>query len=173
MSTCAMGWGFLTPLVRAIMHCRKGRPGGITLHAKFKVPIRDWSSCRVVDRFDRNSQIAVLIRSTLSTGSLASILCESRMIPMNWRTLQGPSVLAAEMGMFRFLKDKIMLDRLAWQRESRGTVGAGGSIIRKSSRMWQTKDIMQLCCNIHSMASESWLKINGAERSPNGSTLSK
>ena len=78
-----------------------------------------------------------------------------------------------KMGMFRFLKDKIMLDRLVWQRESRGTVGARGSVIRKSSKMWRTKDITQLCCNIHSRASESWLKIDGAERSPNGSTLSK
>ena len=136
-----MWWsGFLTPLVRTIMRCRKGRPGAITLHEKFRVPIRDWSSCRVVDRLDRNSQRAVLIRSTLFTGSLASILWVSRMIPMNWGTLREPSVLAAEMGMFRVLKDKIMLDRLARQTESRGTVGAGSSIIRKSSKIWQTKD---------------------------------
>ena len=92
---------------------------------------------------------------------------------MNWRTLQGPSVLAAEIGMLRVLKDKIMLERLARQSESAGAVGAGGSTKRKSSKMWQTKDIAQLFSNIHSMASESWLKINGAERSPKGSTLSK
>ena len=55
------------------MRCRGGRPLEITLHAKCKVPVRNWSSCRVVDRLDRNSQGAVLIRSTLSTSSLASI----------------------------------------------------------------------------------------------------
>ena len=142
--------GFLTPLVRLIILCKKVRPGQITLHAKFRVPISDWSSCRVVDRLDRNSLKVVLIRWILSSGSLASIACESRIFPMNWISLQWPSVLAAEMGMLRFLKDNIMLDILTWQRELKGAVGAGGSIIRKSSKMWHTKEIAQLFYNIHS-----------------------
>ena len=66
---------------------------------------------------------------------------------MNWRTLQGPSVLAAEIGMLKVLKDKIMLERLARQSEWAGAVGAGGSTKRKSSKMWQTKDIAQLFSN--------------------------
>lgn len=58
--------------------------------------------------------------------------------------------MAAEMRMLRFLNDKIMLDILTWQKELKGAVGAGGSIIRKSSKMRHTKEIAQLFCNIHS-----------------------
>ena len=38
---------FLTFLVRAIMRCKNGRPGGTTLHAKFKVSIRDCNCFKV------------------------------------------------------------------------------------------------------------------------------
>ena len=65
---------------------------------------------------------ADLILSTLSSGSLPSIFPESSMIPMNRIIWEGPSVLAAEIGIFKFLKVKIILDRLACQRKSNGGV---------------------------------------------------
>jgi len=49
--------------------------------------------------------------------------------------------LDAEIGIFRVLKVKIILDRLARQSESSGGVGQGGSTMRKSSKMWQTKEM--------------------------------
>ena len=77
----------------------------------------------------------------------------------------------AEIGIFRVLK--IILDRLARQSESSRGVGQGGSTMRKSSKMWQTKEMEHLFSKIHSMATDNWLKMYGAEGSPNGSTLSK
>ena len=79
----------------------------------------------------------------------------------------------AEIGIFRVLKVRIILDRLARQCESSGGVGQGGSTMRKPSKMWQTKEMEHLLSKIHSMELDNWLKMYGAERSPNGSTLSK
>ena len=55
----------------------------LNLQAKLRVPISDWSSCRVVDRWDWKLERADLILSTLSSGSLISTFPESSMIPMN------------------------------------------------------------------------------------------
>lgn len=49
------------------------------------------------------------MRSSLSWGSLASIELVSRMIPRNWITGKGPSVLGSEMGTFKFLKVRSIL----------------------------------------------------------------
>ena len=161
------------PLVRWIIRCMKRRPGAITLQAKLRVPIGDWSSCRVVDSQDWKLERADLIHSTLSSGSLASIFPESSTIPMNWITWEGPSVLDAEIGLFRVLKIRIILDRLARQSESSGGLGQDGSTMRKSSKMWQTKEMQHLLSKTHSMEWDNWLKMHRAERSPNGSILSK
>ena len=49
---------------------------------------------------------------------------------------------------------------------------AGGSSIRKSSKMWHAKLTLWLFSRIHSKAFESLLKIQGTFLSPKGKTLS-
>lgn len=108
-------WGFDTPRVRWIMRWRKGLPGGTTLQAKFKVPIRNCSSWSVADFLFWKESRAAWIRYTLSSGNLASIVLVSRIITMNWMTWKGPSVLGRETGTFKFLKVRSILDKLALQ----------------------------------------------------------
>ena len=69
--------------------------------------------------------------------------------------VEGPSVLAAEIGIFKILKVKIILDKLARQRESNGGVEQGGFTIRKSSKMWHAKEMKHLLSKTHSMASDN------------------
>ena len=75
-----------------IIRCRIGRPGGITLQAKFKEPIRDCSSLSVQDLLPLNSVKQEVRRWTLSGGRRASMRSESRTIPMNSRVVEGPCV---------------------------------------------------------------------------------
>ena len=82
------------------------------MHAKFKVPISDCNSLRVQDFLLSKEARDAWIRSTLSGGSLASILSESRIMPMNSKTLSGPWVLLIAIGIPRFLNVRSMLDRL-------------------------------------------------------------
>ena len=86
-------WGWETLRVSSTIPCKKGLPGGTTLHAKFKVPISDCNSSRVQDFLLSEEARDAWIRSNLSRGSLASILSESRIMPMNSKTLSGPWVL--------------------------------------------------------------------------------
>ena len=85
-------WGKETFLVSWIIRCRNGRPGGITLQAKFKEPIRDCSSLSVQDLLPLNSVKQEVRRWTLSGGRRASMRSESRTIPMNSRVVEGPCV---------------------------------------------------------------------------------
>ena len=91
-------WGFLSPIVKFIILWRKALPGGITLHAKLRVPIKDWSSTRVADFFCHHDLSSFLSRSSLSRGRRASIFQESSTIPRNSITVVGPSVFPGEIG---------------------------------------------------------------------------
>ena len=81
-------------------------------------------------------------------------------------------MLPSAIGIPIALKVDNMLSKLVWQCVSKGGCEAGGSIMRKSSKMWHAKLILQLLIKIHSKASESLLKIQGALLSPKGKTLS-
>lgn len=65
-----------------------------------------------------------------------------------------------------------MLDKLCLQPSLGESDSEAGSIIKKSSSMWQTKEMEHLVSKIHSIASESWLKRKGALLNPKGRTLS-
>ena len=131
--------GFLTPLVRLIILCKKVRPTDQQL--KLLQGCRSLGSKLAEGGFNP-------LNLVLWQPGFHCMWIENNSHELN--NFAGTPVLAAEMGMLRFLNDKIMLDILTWQKELKGAVGAGGSIIRKSSKMWHTKEIAQLFCNIHS-----------------------
>ena len=131
--------GFVTPLVRLIILCKKVRPTDQQL--KLLPGCRSLGSKLAEGGFNP-------LNPVLWQPGFHCMWIENNSHELN--NFAGTSVLAAEMGMLRFLNDKIMLDILTWQKELKGAVGAGGSIIRKSSKMWHTKEIAQLFCNIHS-----------------------
>ena len=118
-------WGKETFLVSWIIRCRNGRPGGITLQAKFKEPIRDCSSLSVPDLLPLNSVKHDVRRWTLSGERRASMRSESRTIPMNSRVVGGPCVSWGAMGIPRSLKVSNMLDKLCWQAKLWGAIGDG------------------------------------------------
>ena len=134
--------------------------------------LSDWSSFNVHDFLFWKSSRAVRRRSILSAGSRVSIRMLSRIMPINSKTLCGPSVLPGAMGMLRFLSVSNIAFKLIWHAPFFWGPGDAGSIIRKSSSMWHTNEIKQLLLKIHSIASDNWLKMNGALRRPNGNTLS-
>ena len=165
-------YGFFIPIVRLIILCKNALPGGITRHAKFKEPISDWSSFSVPFlRFDHLASSS-WSRMTLSCGNEACICSESNIIPKNSSLVAGPTVFAGARGTFSSLKVSCMLVRLALQSRKGSGPKLGGSIIRKSSKKWQTKDIPHLLRRIHSMPSDNWLKRNGALLKPKGRNFS-
>ena len=89
---------------------------------------------------------------------------------MNSSTCEGPCVFPWAIGILIISNVDNMSVKLCCQVLSKG--GTGGSIKRKSSKIWQTNEILHLLSRIHSRASESVLKIEGALLRPNGRTLS-
>ena len=73
--------------VRAIMRRWNGRPGTTTLHAKCKEPMSHWRSWRWQQVLACQEETRERSLVSLSSGSLASIVEESRRIPINsnWR----------------------------------------------------------------------------------------
>ena len=86
----------------------------MTLHAKFSVPIRDWSSWSVADFFICQASSSIDRRFNLSGGRRASIFCESRIMPRNSIIRLGPSVLCSAMGTPNVLNINNKLERLVW-----------------------------------------------------------
>ena len=96
--------GLDKPRVKVIMRQRKGRPGAMTLQAKCRELMSDWRS-------RRRQQVLVCQAATsehsllnLSSGSLASMVEESRSIPMNSNCVEGRKVFPGARGMFRSVK---------------------------------------------------------------------
>ena len=145
---------------------------GNNLASKIHRAIRDCSSLSVQDLLPLNSVKQEVRRWTLSGGRRASMPSESRTIPMNSRVVEWPCVSWGVVGIPR-LKESNMLDKLCWQAKLWGAIGDGGSITRKSTKMWQTKEMPQWLRRSHSTASESWLNRKGALVRPTGRTLSQ
>ena len=66
------------------------------------------------------------------------MLSESKTIPKNSSSVEGPCVLPGESGIPRFRNVEIMLVRLTWQAALSSPCADFGSNIRKSSSKWQT-----------------------------------
>ena len=116
-------WVWETLRVSWAIRCKKGVPRGTTLNAEFKVPISNCDSLRVVDFQHLKEARAAWVRLTLSGGSLASIFTESRIMPMNSKTLSGPWVLLVATWIPRFLNARSMdpLDSIRQHIEEKGT----------------------------------------------------
>ena len=90
----------LTEVESVIRYDMKDLPGRMTLQAKFK-----WlSSCCLVHEvlFIKVSNSSVM-RFSLSSGSLASILIVSNVIPRYSKHCVGPTVLCGAIGILRLL----------------------------------------------------------------------
>ena len=79
--------GFDIPIVKLIRRRKNARPGTTTLHAKFRRPITDCSSFRVILVLFNIPLIVVMALAILSHGNRAS-----SSIPANVRHGAGPSV---------------------------------------------------------------------------------
>ena len=127
------------PFVKLIILCRKAWPGATTLQANCRVPIRDWSSFKVADLRCNHCWRACLARTSLSKGRRASILLESRRIPLNSNEVVGAKVLPGATGILSSLKRQRILQRAVRQSDLGGLVTE-----KKSSRMWITLGIPSL-----------------------------
>ena len=156
------------PQVRAIMRRRNVRPGAITRHANWRIPIRDWSSFNWQE--ERFFQVwrRDLALSSLSVGSKANMRAESRVIPRNSKDWLGANVFPGATGTFNSVKR-----HSRWHSEVEQEARGPASARKKSSRMWRTLETPNFCIRIHSRASESILNIKGALRRPKGNTRSK
>ena len=76
---------------RLIMRRRKVRPEGTTLHACWRLPIKDSSSFRVQWRLSDQEIRSVWIRSNFSCGRRAYSWRESSSMPRTVRRVEGPS----------------------------------------------------------------------------------
>ena len=74
-----------------------------------------------------------MVRASLSHGRRASIVEESRRIPMNSREVEGGKVLPGAMGMSNSVNRWRTLQRAVAQ-----WVRGGAAAMKKSSRMWIT-----------------------------------
>ena len=110
-----MRWcGRCVPLVRSIMVRRKARPGTTTEHVKFKRPNKDWSTWRHTLRRKLNWQSKSSHFWTLSSGNQASCLTELRVMPTDWRVVNGPMVYSSAIGTPRKSHMWKKLVRSAW-----------------------------------------------------------
>lgn len=154
--------------VRAIMRRRKGRSGATTLHAKCRDPMSDCRSRRRQLVLDCHAETREQSLFSLSSGSLASIREESSTIPMNSSCVEGAKVIPGARGMSRSV-NKVRW----WQSAVEHWDLGGGRAMKKSSRMCMTRVMLSLLQIIHSKASDSMLKRQGALRNPKGRTVSK
>ena len=144
------------PQVRAIMRRRNVRPGAITRHANWRIPIRDWSSFnRQEERFFQFWRRELAL-SSLSVGSKANMCAESRVIPRNSKDWLGANVFPGATETFNSVKR-----HSRWHSEVKQEARGPASARKKSFRMWRTLETPNLCIRIHSRASESILNIKG------------
>ena len=94
-----MRWfGLVTDLVKSYRRLKKHRSGTTTLQQKLRRPRRDWRSFSLILRFILYLDNKSLAFSSLSWGSLASILAESSSKPMNVMQVVAYSVFSFFMG---------------------------------------------------------------------------
>ena len=94
-----MRWcGRCVPLVRSIMRRRKAPLGTTTEHVKFKRSNKDWSTWRDSLRRKLNLQSKSSHFWSLSSGNQASCLTELRVMPTDWRVVNGPMVYSSAIG---------------------------------------------------------------------------
>ena len=77
----------------------------------WRVPIRDWRCHRWQTHLDDHPSSTGRALSSLSSGRRACMLTESRVIPMNSRTLESRKVLLWAIGMFKS-SNKVMAQHL-------------------------------------------------------------
>jgi len=73
--------GCLTPMVLPMSRLRKALPGRIALHAKLRLPIRDWSWRRVILRLELASWRGEMHFCSLSCGRESCLCTVSISIP--------------------------------------------------------------------------------------------
>ena len=161
-----------TPLVRPILRCKIGRPGAITLHAKFKGPIRDWSSCRVVDRLGRDSHKGgCWSAQSCALAAWLPFYVNLERLPWTEELCRGPPLFwLAEIGILKVLKVPINV----WQRLGRHS----GNWRFSYKKVIQNVTDKGYCSVILQYPPDGirepvGSELNGVERSPKGSTLSK
>ena len=132
------------------MRCKKARPGTTTQHANCSVPMSDWSSRKVHDFFDSQTERSGFVHVSLSTGKLAIIFCEFRRTPRNSSSVDAGNVLWCAIGTFRFVIRVSNLHEDIMQFDL-----GGGSIRKKSSKICKIFFISWLVLAIHSIASGS------------------
>ena len=114
---------------RSIILRRKVLPGGTTLAANEKRPMRERRSCFVTTDFASQEERDSLICASLSGGRWALRRSVSRSIPRNGSRVAGPSSLSSAMGMFSTLNSHLITVRFY---EHSPVLGAPK--VRKSSR---------------------------------------
>ena len=89
-------------------------------------------------RFETQAESRTRALPNLSSGSLASMQTESRVIPINSRTWVGGKVLLGARGMFSSSKRVTTRQRAVAQRDE-----ARGWAMKKSSRMWMIEGMFK------------------------------
>ena len=91
------------PMVRMVRRRRKGLPGEMTLHAKFKNPKRACKARSLILRLAVKRSSKSLAFANLSAGSLASYRSVSSSMPWTVTHVAGQTVLDSLMGMLHEL----------------------------------------------------------------------
>ena len=98
-------------VARSIILRRKVLPGGTTLAANERRPIKERRSRFVATDFESQEVMASLICASLSGGRRASRRYVSRSMPRKGSTVAGPSSLSSVMGMFSVLNNHLIIAR--------------------------------------------------------------
>ena len=97
-----IGWSSLRKAEGTlIMRRRKVRPDGTTLHACWRLPVKDSSSFRVQWRLSDQEIRSVRIQSNFSCGRRACNRRESSSMPRTVRRVEGPSSLSRWRGILQ------------------------------------------------------------------------
>ena len=149
------------------MRWRKARPGMTTEHVKFKRPNKDWSSQRDTLRRKLNWWSKSSYFWSLSSGSRASCLTESRVMLANCRVVNGPMVFSSAIGTLRKSHMRSKFWRSAWH------FSLVGAINKKSSKLCTTPEAWNRCLESHSRAELKASKMAQLELQPIGRVRSK
>ena len=117
---------------RLIIRWRKVQPEGTTLHACWRLPIKDSSSFCVQWRFCDQKTRIVWIRSNFSCGRRACNRRESSSMPKTVRIVEGLSNLSGWRGIPQSWNCWILVFMFRWH-----VWELGGPRVWKSSRLWR------------------------------------
>ena len=117
---------------RLIIRWRKVQPEGTTLHACWRLPIKDSSSFCVQWRFCDQKTRIVWIRSNFSCERCACNRRESSSMPKTVRIVEGLSNLSGWRGIPQSWNCWILVSMFRWH-----VWELGGPRVWKSSRLWR------------------------------------